>query len=318
MMRRLIGKRVLQFIPVLFGVSFLSFLLLNLQSGDTAEMILGENATPQSLALLRSQLHLNQPMLERYFNWLGGLFSGHFGTSLITDQPVIKVIEQRLPVTEEIIVLALVIAIVFAIPMATIAAFKMEGAFDRAIRWISMIGIATPGFVLGIVLILAFTVKLHWFPSTGFVPLSQGLWPNLRTMVLPAITLSAVLFATYTRILRADMAEQLINEDYVQTARAKGVSEQRILIRHVLRNSLFGLVTVIGVNMGTLIAGTVIVESIFALPGVGQDLVSSVTNRDITVVQGLVVLIGVVVVVSNLVADVLYTVIDPRVRYGRV
>jgi peptide/nickel transport system permease protein len=317
-MRRLIGKRVLQFIPVLFGVSFLAFLLLNIEPGDTAQQILGENATPQALALLRKQLHLNEPMLQRYFNWLGGLLHGHLGTSLITNQPVAKVIEQRLPVTEEVIILALLIAIVFAIPLATIAAFKMEGGFDRVIRWVSMLGIATPGFVLGIVLILIFTVKLHWFPSTGFVPLSQGLWANLRTMILPAVTLSALLFGTYTRVLRADMAEQLINEDYVQTARAKGVSEARILIRHVLRNSLFGLVTVIGVNMGTLIAGTVIVESIFALPGLGQDLVSSVTNRDVTVVQGMVVLIGVVVVLSNLVADVLYTVIDPRVRHGRV
>lgn len=317
-MRRLIGKRVLQFIPVLFGVSFLAFLLLNIEPGDTAQQILGENATPQALALLRKQLHLNEPTLQRYFNWLGGLLHGHLGTSLITNQPVAKVIEQRLPVTEEVIILALLIAIVFAIPLATIAAFKMEGGFDRVIRWVSMLGIATPGFVLGIVLILIFTVKLHWFPSTGFVPLSQGLWANLRTMILPAVTLSALLFGTYTRVLRADMAEQLINEDYVQTARAKGVSEARILIRHVLRNSLFGLVTVIGVNMGTLIAGTVIVESIFALPGLGQDLVSSVTNRDVTVVQGMVVLIGVVVVLSNLVADVLYTVIDPRVRHGRV
>jgi len=317
-MRRLIGKRLLQFVPVLFGVSFLTFALLNALPGDTAEQILGTSATAQSLAELRRQLHLNQPLLERYFTWLGGLFSGHLGSSLITAQPVASVISQRLPVTAELIVLALFGALFLAIPVATIGAFQMEGAFDRISRLVSMFALSTPAFILGVVLILLFTVQVHWLPSTGFSPLSHGIWANLRTMILPTVTLSAVLFATYTRILRADMAEQLINEDYVQTARAKGVTERRMLIYHVLRNSLFGLVTVVGVNMGTLIGGTVIVESIFALPGIGQDLVISITSKDTTVVQGIVLLIGLVVIFSNLFADLLYTVIDPRVRYGRV
>ncbi len=172
--------------------------------------------------------------------------------------------------------------------------------------------------MLGVLLILIFTVKFHWFPSTGFRPLSAGPWQNLRTVLLPSITLGAVLFANYARILRADMAEQINNEDYVQTARAKGVSHRRMLQHHVLRNSLFGLITVIGVNMGTLIGGTVIVESVFALPGIGQDLVLSITSRDITVVQGIVLLFALAVIFFNLVTDVLYMVVDPRVRYGRI
>jgi peptide/nickel transport system permease protein len=317
-MGRLIAKRVLQFIPVTLGVSFLTFAMLNLLPGDTAEAILGTDVTPQALARLRRELDLNAPFFERYVTWLRDLLSGHLGSSLITDQPVATVIAQRLPVTLELIILAMLIALLISIPVAAFAAFRLGGIFDRLSRVWSMIGLSVPSFILGVVLILIFTIEVHWFPSTGFKPLSAGLWANLRTMILPAVTLGTVLFATYTRILRADMAEQLVNEDYVQTARAKGVSEGRLLLLHVLRNSLFGLITVVGVNMGTLIGGTVIIESVFALPGIGQDLVLSITSRDVTVVQGIVLLFAIAVIVSNLLADILYTVADPRVRYGRI
>ena len=317
-MRRLLAKRLAQFVPVIFGVSFLSYVMVNLLPGDTAIAILGTNATPQALAVLRRELHLNQPLLERHWTWLTTALHGNLGHSLITSQQVSTVIIQRLPVTAELIFLGLLLALLMAIPMAAMAAFRLQSLFDKVTRAIAMSAISTPGFILGILLIFVFTVKVHFFPSLGFKPLSAGLWPNLKTMILPAVTLGVGLFANYARILRADMAEQLINEDYVTMARAKGVSERRLMLKHVLRNSLFGLITVVGLNMGTLIGGTVIVETVFALPGIGQDLVQSINNRDATVVQAIVLLFAFTVVFANLVTDILYTVIDPRVRYGRI
>lgn len=315
-MGRQIVLRLGQLVPVVLGITFINFMMLNLLPGNTALAVLGQNATKQSLRNLENQLNLNQPLLKRYGNWLSSAISGHLGSSMISREPISKILGQTMPVTGELILLALLISIGVAIPVATISAYRRGRLFDIAARAISMAGLSLPAFIFGILLIFVFTVKLHLFPSTGFTPLSKGLWPNLRTMILPAVTMSAALFATYVRILRADIVEQLQNEDYVQTARAKGISEFQLLTKHVLRNSLFGLVTIIGVNIGILVGATVIVESVFALPGMGQELVQSVNSRDVTVVEGLVLVIAVIVVISNLLADLLYALIDPRVRRG--
>lgn len=318
MILSVVWRRFLQFIPVVIGVTFITFLLLNLLPGDTAVAILGTNANPQSIAALRRQLHLNEPLLVRYGHWFTSAFTGHLGNSLITQQSVSTVLLQRVPVTLELLILAFLIALIFAVPAAVLAANHPKGLADRASATVAMLGLAVPNFVLGLILILVFAQHLHLFPATGYSSLSSGLGPNLRSLLLPAITVAFVLFATYTRMLRADMLQQLTHEEYVITARAKGISKARLLVRHVLRNSLFSLITVIGVNFGTLIGATVIVESIFALPGLGSLLVSSVYNRDVTVVQGVVVILAVVAVLMNLITDLLYVILDPRVRYGRL
>jgi peptide/nickel transport system permease protein len=317
MLVRVVGKRLLQSIPVLGGVTLITFMLLNVLPGNAALAILGQQATAASQAALEKQLGLNQPLAERYFTWLGHVFQGRLGDSLTTGQSVLTELSQRAPVTVELLILGILIALVTAIPIAVLAAGRPGGVVDRLSAMVAMAALSIPTLILGILLILILSVKFKVFPATGFVPLSGGLGPNLRSMFLPALTISGVLFATYTRLLRADMAEQIATEDYVAVARSKGISKALILTRHVLRNSLFGLITVVGVNFGTLLGGTVIVESVFALPGIGQLLVASINSRDANSVQGVVLILAVAVVLVNLLTDVLYALLDPRVHYGR-
>jgi peptide/nickel transport system permease protein len=317
MLGRVVGKRLLQSIPVLGGVTLITFMILNVLPGNAALAILGQQATAQSQAALEQQLGLNQPLVERYFTWLGHVLQGQLGNSLITRQSVLTELNQRVPVTLELLILGMLIALVVAIPIAVLAAGRPGGIVDRLSAITAMAALSIPTLILGLVFILLLAVKFKIFPATGFIPLSQGLGQNLRSMFLPALTISGVLFATYTRLLRADMAEQIATEDYVTVARAKGISKGLILTRHVLRNSLFGLITVVGVNFGTLLGGTVIVESVFALPGIGQLLVLSINSRDANTVQGIVLLLAVAVVLVNLLTDVLYALLDPRVHYGR-
>jgi peptide/nickel transport system permease protein len=298
MLGRVILKRFLQSIPVLGGVTLVTFMILNVLPGNAALAILGTQATASSQAALEQQLGLNQPLVERYFTWLGHVLQGQLGNSLITRQSVLGELSQRVPVTLELLIFGMVIALVVAIPLAVLAAGRPGGIVDRISAITAMAALSVPTLILGLVFILLLAVKFKLFPATGFSPLSAGLGENLRTMFLPALTISGVLFATYTRLLRADMAEQIATEDYVTVARSKGISKPLILVRHVLRNSLFGLITVVGVNFGTLLGGTVIVESVFSLPGIGQ-------------------LLAVAVVTMNLLTDLLYALLDPRVRYGR-
>lgn len=313
---RLIGRRVAQLVPVLVGVSFLTFLLLNLLPGNVAVAILGDNATPDSIALLKRQLHLDQPLLSRYGTWLWQALHGNLGNSLATQQSVVSTIWQRVPVSLEVLVVALAIALGLAVPVGALAARYRDRIPDRVVGLWAFCGLSVPPFLLGLLLILVFAVRLRWFPATGFVHLSAGVGSSLRSAVLPAATLGFGAFAVYVRLLRSEMIGQLDGEDYVVTARAKGASERRILIRHVLRNSAFGLITAVGVDVGRLLGGAVVVETVFALPGVGQLLITSIYQRDVTVVQGVVVLIAIAVVMANLVVDILYSVLDPRVRYG--
>lgn len=311
-----VTQRLMQLVPVVLGVSIITFLLLNLLPGDVAVAILGTNATSQGLAQLRQQLGLNQALPVRYWHWLVQAVQGNLGQSLTTHQSVASLLGERVPVTIELIVLAILIALLLAVPVAILAAWRPGGIFDRVAGLIGMAGLSLPNFVVAIILILLLAVHGRLLPATGFTPLGHGLGANLRTVIIPALSMSFLLFATYMRMLRADMLEQMDSEDYVVTAEAKGVPTGGILVRHVLRNSLFGLITVVAVNFGTLIGASVIIESLFGLPGVGQLLISSIYNRDVTVVQGVVLVMAVVVVVMNLFADVLYAVLDPRVRHG--
>lgn len=312
---RVVVRRVLQAVPVLLGVTFLTFSLMNLLPGSTAGALLGQSATREQIRVLTSQLGQDKPFFTRYVDWLGNAVQGNFGTSLASHQSVASVIGQRLPVTAELVILSFLLSIVFALPVAILAARKPNGLADRVSIVVSMLGFSVPDFVLGLILILVFSARLKLLPALSFTPLSQGLWANLKTVILPAATIGFVLFARYSRILRSDLVSQLVSQDYIVTAKAKGVSPWKVLTRHALRNSVFGLLTLIAVNLGTLIGGTVIVEQIFALPGLGQELFQSISQKDIIVVQAIVCLIAVAVVVANLVTDLLYAVLDPRVRY---
>jgi peptide/nickel transport system permease protein len=313
---RLIIHRLLQSIPVMLGVTFFTFCLLNLLPGDTAEALLGDSATPKLIQALNVRLHLNQPFFDRYWHWLVPALHGNFGISLANDEAVSTVLKSRLPVSLELIGLAFVISIVFSIPVAALAAYRPKSIVDRLSLGLTGFGLSVPNFVYALVLILIFAVHEHIFPAYGFVPISAGLFENVRSLLMPSGTIAFGLFCGYTRVLRGDMVDQIANEDYIMTARAKGVRPWQILIRHALRNSLFGLITLIGLNLGTLIGGTVIVEQIYALPGIGQELLASINNRDVVVVEAIVAIIAVAVVLSNLVVDLLYSVLDPRIRYG--
>jgi peptide/nickel transport system permease protein len=215
------------------------------------------------------------------------------------------------------VIYAFIMSVFFAVPVAVLAARKPHGIMDRLSIATSMFGLSLPGFVFGLLLILVFAVHLRLFPAVGFVPIGGGLGSNIKSLTLPAATIGFALFCAYTRLLRADMVDQLSTEDYIVTARAKGVKGWQILIRHALRNSMFGLITLIGLNLSTLIGGTVLVEQIFGLPGMGQQLLQAVGYRDVIVVQAIVSIIAIAVVASALVTDLLYAVLDPRIRYGR-
>jgi peptide/nickel transport system permease protein len=314
---RFVGKRALAAIPVLWGVTFLAFSVMNLLPGDAAQALLGENATPAEVHALAVKLHLNEPFFERYFHWLGGVFSGNLGNSLANGQSVWSVLTSRLPVSFELVLLAFIISLGFAVPVAILSARKAGGIMDRFSMAVSMLSLSVAPFVLGIVLVLVFAVKLGWLPAIGFKSIGNGLWPNLRTMILPAVSIALPLFGSYTRLLRADILEQLLGEDYVLTARSKGATPWQVLTGHVLRNSVFGLVTLIGLNLGTLIGSTVVVEQIFAIPGIGSELLQAINNRDVTVVEGTVLVFAVVVVAASILTDLLYSVLDPRIRHGR-
>jgi peptide/nickel transport system permease protein len=314
---RLAGRRLLAAIPVLWGVTFLTYVVMNLLPGDTAQLLLGANATPAEVHQLSVRLHLNEPFWVRYGNWLGAVFHGSLGTSLQNGENVTTILGARLPVTAELLLYAFVVSLVLAVGLAVLAARWPNGIMDRLSLVISMAGLSIAPYVLALVLIYLFAVKVQWFPAIGYTPLSASPAENLRSLTLPAVSIGLPLFAVYTRLLRADIVEQVQREDYIVTARAKGVRPWRILLRHALPNSMFGLITLVGLNLGTLIGATAIIEPIFSLPGVGAILIESINDHDVPVVEGIVVVFAVVVVVANLLADILYAALDPRIRYGR-
>ncbi|HTX27359.1 MAG TPA: ABC transporter permease, partial [Streptosporangiaceae bacterium] len=315
---RLVGRRLLAAVPVLWGVTFLTYVVMDLLPGDTAQILLGINATPAEIRQLSVQLHLNEPFWVRYSIWLGAMFHGSLGTSLQSGQNVTTILGARLPVTAELLLYAFVVSLVLAVGLAVLVARWPNGIMDRFSLVISMMGLSIAPYVLALVLVYLLAVKVHWFPALGYTSPSANLVENIKSLTLPAASLGFPLFAVYTRLLRADIVEQLQREDYIVTARAKGVRPWRILLRHALPNSMFGLITLVGLNLGTLIGATAIIEPIFSLPGAGDILVQSISNHDVPVVEGIVVVFAVVVVVANLLADILYAVLDPRIRYGRV
>lgn len=315
-MGRMLGRRLLQLVPVLIGVSFLTFMLLNLLPGDPALAILGEGATPEATAALREQLGLDQPLLVRYWHWLVAALGGDLGMSAGSGEPVSALLLQRLPASVEIMVLAQLIALVVAVPVAVLAAGRPGSALDRALGLTAFAGVASPPFLVGMILVLVVAVPFG-LQATGWIPFTENPLMNARSALLPALTLAFALYAMYFRVLRADLVTQLTQEEYVTTARAKGVSRNAVTWKHVLRNSVFPLITVVGINMGALLGGAVIVETLFAVPGLGKLMVDAIYQRDFMVVQGAVVVIAVAFVLINFAVDVLYAALDPRIRHAR-
>lgn len=313
---RLAAKRVLVAIPIVLGVSILAFWVLNLIPGNAAQQLLGVGATPQQVRALERQLDLDKPAVQRYLTWLGHALSGDLGTSPVSGQTVSEQLGGRLPVTAELVILAFAVSLVASIAVALCAARKPNGIVDRISMLISVTGLSIANYVLALLLVLVFAVRLRMLPAIGFVPLGDSVTGNLRSMVLPVVSMAFPLFCFYTRFLRSDLVDQLLGEDYIDTARAKGIGPWQILLRHAFRNSSFGLITIVGLNIGTLVGGTVIIEQIFTLPGLGQLLLQSINARDTVVVQACVVLFAVVAVLANLIVDILYAVLDPRIRYG--
>ncbi|MBV9193056.1 MAG: ABC transporter permease [Solirubrobacterales bacterium] len=311
-----LGRRLLAAIVVLWGVTFLTFVVLNHLPGNAAQQLLGINATPAEIHQLSVKLGLDKPLLTRYGEWLHGLVTGSLGHSLASGQSVTSILASDLPVTFELIAFAFVISLGFAVPIALLAARRPAGIFDRASMLLSMAGLSIANYVLALVLVYFFAVKLNWLPALGWVPPSRSLSQNLKYLIMPAVSIALALLCFYARLLRADLVEQLRDEDYVTTARAKGVGPWRIILRHALRNSVFGLITVVALNLGTLLGATVIIEQIFGLPGIGHELLSAINSRDVPVVEGTVLVFGVIVVLANLIADLLYSALDPRVKYG--
>ena len=314
---RLVLRRLPAILATLLVVSFLTFLLTSLLPGDPAVQILGPEAAsdPESLAAVREDLRLDDPLLSRYGAWLSDVATGDLGRSYRTGQEVTEAIAERLPVTLEVGALAVGIALALAIPLGTLSAFRAGGRVDRAVTGASFGLLALPSFMVAILLIYIFAVTLGWLPATGWTRLTVDPIDNLRHAILPALALAAGEMAVYTRLLRADMITTL-QQDSITMARAKGIPTSRILFRHALRPSSFSLMTVVGLQVATIIGGAVIVETLFALPGIGRLLVDSIVQRDLVMVQGVALVIAISFVVINFIVDLLYTLLDPRIRHG--
>jgi peptide/nickel transport system permease protein len=298
---------------VLLAVTFGTFMIVQLLPGDPARALLGEGADDEQVEALREELGLSDPLLTQYVHWVGDAATGDLGQSNRTKQDVSEAIAQRLPVSLELMVLAQVGALTLAVPAALRAAYRPRSRFDTTASGVSYGLLAMPSFLLAIVLIYVFAVKWGVLPSSGFVRLTQNPWQNLRSLVLPAATLALTEAPVYYRLLRSEV-QTTLSHGFVDLALAKGVSERRVLWRHALRPSSLSLVTLAGINIARLIGGTVIVESIFALPGIGQMMVSAIYNRDLITLQGAVLVVGVAFIVTNSAVDLLYPVIDPRLR----
>jgi len=310
---KLLGRRLLATIPLLFLVSLVVFALVHALPGDPAVLFLGEEADPETLARFRVRLGLDRPLVAQYAAWLGRALRGDLGRSLRTNQPVAESILERLPVTLELLVAALSVSLAIAIPMGIVSAVKRNSGVDLVSTVFALVGFAMPGFWLGIILIYVFALLLRWLPPSGWVPLPASVPQNLLSLVLPAFTLGTALAALVTRQLRSGMLE-VLRQDYVRTAQAKGLSERQVVGKHALKNALISVVTVVGLQLGGLLGNTIITETLFALPGVGRLMIDSIFSRDFFVVQGVILFLAVGYVLSNLLVDVLYSYLDPRIR----
>ena len=313
---RYVTNRLMRLVPVLVIVTFFSFLLLELIPGDVAARQLGLNATEQEVAERRHELGLNDPLPTRYVRWLGDAVTGDLGDSLVNDLPVAQALRQRVGVTLELLVASQLLALALSIPLGILAARRPRGWLDRTSSAVTFAFMAVPNFILGVVLVLVFAVRLGWFPATSLPPVSEAPGEHFRSLVLPTVSLTMGSLAGYLRLLRTDMINTL-QQDFILNAKAKGLPEWWILVRHALRPSSFSLLTVAGLTTGALIGGALIIEVIFVLPGMGSLAVSAINGRDYPMVQGFVLVVAVGYVLINFLVDMLYAALDPRIRHAR-
>ncbi|HEV7974901.1 ABC transporter permease [Amycolatopsis sp.] len=303
-------RRLVSLIPVLLGISFIVFFLIRLIPGDPAATLLGSHATPQAVAALRGQLGLDQPLWSQYLTFMGHLLQGNLGYSFVYDGSVGSLISTSLPVTIWLLVSGTVFTLLIAVPLAVLAAARRGGTADNIIRAVPVVGLGLPSFWLGIMAILVFGLKLGWFPVGGF---GNDLAGHLRSIVLPGITVALTLSPILIRSLRASMID-VLGSDYIVTAQAKGISTPRVVFGHALRNAAVSSVTVLGVNIAYLTGSTLVIERVFSLPGIGQQMINSILGRDFPTVQGITLVFAIMVVVVNLLTDVTHAVLDPRVK----
>jgi peptide/nickel transport system permease protein len=311
-----IGQRLLYLVPVLLAVSLLTFLIASLLPGDLAYVVLGDQATPEKVAALRHDMGLDQPIWWRYLSWLGHVLQGDFGRSFRTGQTVLQAVAERLPVSIELMLFAEIIGLAIGVPLAIACAVRAGSGFDRFMTGTAFGMLSVPTFLSAILLIYLFAVQLRWLPATGYIPFEEDPVGNLRCFVLPALTLAFAEWPGIMRVLRSDMIATL-QEDYIAMAKAKGLKPARILFVHALKPSSLTLVTVTGINIGRLIGGALIVETIFALPGLGRLLVNALYTRDLIILQGVVLFVACGFVLMNFIVDMCYAVLDPRIRHGR-
>ena len=308
-----VGRRLLQLIPVAFGVTFIVFFMVHLIPGDPAVSILGIHATPRAVAILHREWGLNRPLPSQYWLFLDRLLHGNLGYSLYYGQSTTSLVLSHLPPTLWLIVYAGVLSVLISVPLAMIAASRRDALRDHVVRAVPLVGLGMPSFWLAFLLILVFAIKLQAFPVSGY---GSGFFGHLRSMFLPSLTAALALSPVVIRSLRASMLT-VLGAEYITTARSKGVAGHRLFLRHVLRNAVIPAVTVLGINIGFLIGTTVIIEEVFAIPGLGQLMINSIFQRDFPVVQGVTLVFAVMVVLLNLLADVAYAALDPRVRFDR-
>lgn len=308
-------RRLILLIPVLIIVGIVVFTLIHLTPGDPAAVILGPDATPEQVEQLRERLGLNDPFYVQFIDWFTGALRLDFGDSIFIGEPVTKALRDRAQPTGLLTLYSLTLSLIIGIPAGVLAAIRRNSLLDRFLMVFSISGAAIPNFFLGILLILLFAVRLRWLPSGGYTPIQEGLWPHFSRMIMPTFALGISSAGLLARLVRSSMLD-VLKEDYVRTAFAKGLTERLVVIRHALRNALIPAITVVGISLGGLLGGAVVTETVFSIPGMGRLVVQSIARRDFPVIQGAVMTIAAIYVLANLLVDVLYVYVDPRVRYG--
>jgi peptide/nickel transport system permease protein len=312
-MSRYLIKRLAAILPTIFFVTVIIFALQQLLPGDAATILAGEDQDPQVIAYQRQKMHQDEPLPVRYGYWIAGVAHGDLGESLRIQEPVAKLIAQKLPVTLELAALAMLIALTIGIPAGIVSAVGKDTAWDYAANVVALWGLSTPNFWLGILMIMLFSVQLGWLPASGYVSPFEDLKGNLEAMIMPAFVLGNAIAAVLMRHTRSAML-QVLNADYVRTARAKGLDERTVVLKHALRNALTPIITLGALEFGTLLSGAVLTEQVFSIPGFGKLIVDAVFNRDYSVVQGVVLFTSTVYIVLNLLADLAYFLVNPRLR----